>query len=260
MTVKAPEVTVSSPANGASVPAQVHVVAGGFSGFPVTAMQIYLDSALAYTVNSPNLDTTITLGSGAHTLVVKGWDSSGGNFYKSLTVTATNQAPVAALSVTSGSIVVGGSITASAAGSSDPDGSITNTVIAFGDGTSAAAVSAAHQYKVAGTYTVKSTVTDNLGATSTAAATVVVKPQFVTIISPTFTSTTNLQVRATGTASSGYPVTATQVYLDGVLKYQSTTSTADTTLPIAVGTHQITIQGWDATGATFKSSVNVTRQ
>ena len=143
---------------------------------------------------------------------------------------------------------------------SDPDGSIAKTVIAFGDGTSAPAVSAAHQYKVAGTYTVKSTVTDNLGATSTAAATVVVKPQFVTIISPTFTSTTNSQVRATGTASSGYPVTATQVYLDGVLKYQSTTSTADTTLPIAVGTHQITIQGWDATGATFKSSVIVTRQ
>ena len=147
VTVKAPEVIVSSPASGASVASQVHVVASGFSGFPVTAMQIYLDSALVYNVNAASLDTTIPLGSGAHTLVVKGWDSAGGNFYKSLTVTATNQAPVAALSVTSGSLLVGGSITASAAGSSDPDGSIAKTVIAFGDGTSAAAVSASHQYK-----------------------------------------------------------------------------------------------------------------
>jgi PKD domain-containing protein len=251
---------VSSPASGASVPAQVHVVAGGFSGYPVTAMQIYLDSVLTYTVNSPSLDTTITLRSGAHTLVLKGWDNAGRSFYKSLSITATNQPPVAALSISSGSILVGGSITASATGSSDPDGSIAGTVIAFGDGTSAAAISASHQYKLAGTYTVKATVTDNLGASSSATATVVVKPQFVTITSPTFTSTTNSSVRATGTASSGYPIAATQVYLDGVLKYQSSTGTADTTLSIAVGTHQITLQGWDATGTTFKSAVTITRK
>jgi PKD repeat protein len=260
VTVKAPEVIVSSPVNGASLPGQVHVVAGGFSGNPVTTMQIYLDSVMVYSVGSANLDTTITLGTGTHTLVVKGWDSAGHSFYQSLNVASTNKAPVAALSVTSGSILAGGSITASSAGSSDPDGSIASTVIAFGDGTSAAAVSASHQYKLAGTYTVKATVTDNLGASSTAIATVVVKPQFVTIASPTFTSTTATSVRATGSASSGYPVTATQVYLDGVLKYQSSTGTADFTLPIAVGTHQITIQGWDASGTTFKSAVTVTRK
>jgi PKD repeat protein len=154
---------------------------------------------------------------------------------------------------------VGGSITASAAASSDPDGTIAGAVISFGDGSSASAISASHQYTTAGTYTVKATVTDNMGASSTASATVVVKPPFVTIASPTSTSTTATSVRATGTASSGYPVVATQVYLDGVLKFQSSTSSADTTLPITVGTHQIVIQGWDSSGATFKSAVNVTR-
>jgi cytoskeletal protein CcmA (bactofilin family) len=87
-----------------------------------------------------------------------------------------------------------------------------------------------------------------------------VKPQFVTISSPTTTSTTSTSVRATGTSFSGYPVVATQVYLDGALKFQSSTGTADTTLPVAVGTHQLVIQGWDSSGATFKSAVNVTRQ
>jgi PKD repeat protein len=163
------------------------------------------------------------------------------------------------LSLNSGSILVGGSVTTSAAASSDSDGTIASTVISFGDGTSATAVSASHPYTVAGTYTVKATVTDNMGASSTASVTVVVKPPFVTITSPTFTSTTATSVRATGTASSGYPVVATQVYLDGVLKFQSSTNSADTTLPIAVGTHQIVIQGWDSSGATFKSAVNVTR-
>ncbi len=259
VTVKAPEVIVSSPASDAILPMQVHVVASGFSGNPVTAMQIYLDSVMAYSVGSASLDTTITVASGAHTLLVKGWDNAGRNFYKQLSVTI-NKPPVAALSLSSGSILVGGSITASTAASSDPAGTITSTVISFGDGSSASAISASHQYKVAGTYTVKATVTDNLGATSTASATVVVKPPFVTITSPTFTSTTATSVRATGTASSGYPVVATQVYLDGALKFQSSTSSADTTLPVAVGTHQIVIQGWDSSGATFKSSVTITKQ
>jgi PKD repeat protein len=258
VTLKSPEVIVSSPASGASVSSQVHVVAGGFSGNPVVAMQIYVDSALAYTVNAPTLDTVLTLSGGAHTLIVKEWDSAGQNSYKIVNVTAANQPPVAKLSLTSGSILVGGSIAASAAGSNDPDGTISNTVITFGDGASAAAISASHQYATAGTYTVKATVTDNQGASSTTTASVVVKPQFVTITSPTVASTTSTSVTVTGTASSGYAVTTTQVYLDGVLKYQTAGATANTTLPIAVGTHQITVQGWDTSGATFKSSMNIT--
>jgi PKD repeat protein len=260
VTVKAPEVIVSSPGNGAAVTSQLHVVAGGFSGFPVTTMQIYLDSALAYTVKSASLDTSLTVADGAHTLVIKGWDNSGRSFSKSLTVTATNQRPTAMLGLSSRSILVGGSITATSAGSSDPDGSIANAVIAFGDGTTTAAPSASHQYTLAGSYTVTATVTDNLGASSSTSVTIVVKPQSVTITSPTSASTTSSSVRVTGSASSGYPIKATQVYLDGVLKYQSSTPTVDTTLPISTGTHKITIQGWDISGATFKSSVTITRK
>jgi PKD repeat protein len=258
VSIKAPEVIVSNPANGALLSSKVHAVASGFSGNPVTAMQIYLDSILVYSVGSANLDTTITLASGTHTLIVKGWDNTAHSFYKTLRVTI-NKPPVAALTLSSRSILVGGSVTASASGSTDSDGKIASTVLSFGDGTSATAISASHQYKTAGTYTVKATVTDNLGASSSTSAMVVVKPPYVTITSPTFTSTTATSVRATGTSSSGYQVRATQVYLDGALKFQSSNSSADTTLPIAVGTHQIVIQGWDSSGATFKSAAMVTR-
>jgi PKD repeat protein len=256
--IKAPEVILTSPAAGALLPSQVHVVASGFSGYAVTAMQIYVDGAIVYSVNSPSLDGTISVASGPHTLTIKGWDVSGRNFYKQLAVTI-NKTPVAALTLSSRSILVGGSITASAAASTDSDGTIASTIISFGDGSSATAVSASHQYKTAGTYTVKATVTDNMGASSSTIATVVVKPPFVTIASPTFSSTTSTSVRVTGTSSSGYPVVATQIYLDGVLKFKSSTATADTTLPIAVGTHQIIIKGWDSSGASFMSSHSVTR-
>lgn len=258
--VKAPEVIVNSPSNGATVSALPAIVANGFSGNPVVAMQVYLDLALVYTANSSNLNTKIAMAPGPHSLIVKGWDSTGLTFSKILSVTAVNHAPAAALSLSSNSILVGGSITASAAASSDPDGSIAKATINFGDGTSAAALSASHQYKAAGTYTVTATVTDNLGAVSSTSATVTVKPQFVAIVSPTAASTTSTTVRATGNASSGYPVVATQVYLDGALKFQSSTSTADTTLSLSPGAHQITIQGWDSSGATFKAAVTITRK
>jgi PKD repeat protein len=258
VTVKAPEVIVSSPSTGAILGSQVHVAATGFSGNLVTTMQIYLDSVMVYSTPSANLDATITVGSGAHSLVVKGWDNTSKSFMKTVNITV-NKPPVAALRLNSGSVLVGGSISASAAASSDSDGSITSTIISFGEGTSVAAVSASHQYKVAGTYTVKATVTDNLGASSSTVASVVVKPPFVTITSPTFSSTTATSVRATGTASSNYAVVATQVYLDGVLKYKSSTNTADTTLAISLGTHQLIIKGWDSSGATFKKAVSITR-
>jgi PKD repeat protein len=348
VTVKAPEVIVSSPASGTSVASQAHVVASGFSGNTVTAMQIYLDSTLAYQVSAASLDTTLALTAGAHSLTIKGWDSGGRSFAKTLSVTATNQPPVVSLNISSGAILVGGSISASTAGSSDPDGTIVSTtinfgdgsaavsatsathvysapgtytviatvtdnlgaassksatvtvgtpnqppiavlslnsssilvggtinastagssdpdgaiagtVINFGDGSSAAAGSASHQYKAAGTYTVKATVTDNLGASSSTSKTVVVKPQFVTITSPAFNSTTSGSMVVSGSSHSGYPIMATQIYMDGSMKYKASGSTASTTLSISQGTHQITIQGWDSSGAVFKSSVTVTR-
>lgn len=257
ITVKAPEVIVTSPASGAITISPVQVVATGFSGYPVNAMQIYVDGGLTYNVGSASLNTTIAMAPGAHSLVVKGWDSSGRNFMKSLSVTIDQ--PVAAISLSATTILVGGSVTASSSGSTDPYGSITASQLNFGDGTLASATTAAHQYKTAGTYTVKATVTDNLGASSTASATLQVNPQYVSISSPAAGTITNPSVQVIGTANSGYPISATQVYLDGVLKYQTSASSVNVSLGIPKGSHLIVVQGWDSSGATFKSGVTVTR-
>ena len=257
VTVKAPEVIVSSPDNGALTISPVQVVATGFSGFPVTTMQIYVDGVLAYNVGSANLNASISGAPGSHQLVIKGWDNSGRNFTKSLS-SAVDQ-PVAAISLSSATILVGGSITASTTGSSDPYGSITASQIDFGDGTVVNSATASHQYKTAGTYTVKATVTDNLGASSTASITLTVQAQYVVISSPTGGPLTTRWVQVIGTAYSGYPIVSTQVYLDGTLKYQTSAGSVNITLTIPGGTHQICVQGWDSSGATFKAFVSVTR-
>jgi len=266
VTVQAPQVVIKSPVSSglsASVSVQplnspLHVVASGFSGFPVTAMQIYVDGTLVYGINASAIDTGLAVAPGAHAFVIKGWDNSGRSFSGSFSATV-NAPPVAALSLNTNSVLVGGSITASTAGSTDSDGSIVASSINFGDGTSISASSGTHQYTVAGTYTVAATVTDNAGASSSKSQSITVKPQFVTITSPTVTNTTNSSVVVSGTSFSGYPITAVQIYVDGSLKVQTNTSSVSKTLSLGVGTHSITVQGWDSSGATFKSAINVTR-
>lgn len=70
-------VYVSSPADGAAVSSPVQFVATGSSGAAVTAMQVYVDNALAYTTSGANLSASLSMSPGWHYIVVKSWDSTG---------------------------------------------------------------------------------------------------------------------------------------------------------------------------------------
>jgi MYXO-CTERM domain-containing protein len=65
---------------------------------------------------------------------------------------------------------VGQELAFNASGSSDADGTIASYAWDFGDGSTATGAQAAHTYQSPGFYTVRLTVTDNLGARSTAQA------------------------------------------------------------------------------------------
>lgn len=85
-----------------------------------------------------------------------------------------NQLPVA---VASGGPLTGTAplpVTFSSAGSYDPDGSIVSYAWDFGDGTSSTAASPTKTYSTAGTYTVRLSVTDNLGGGGSSTLTVTV--------------------------------------------------------------------------------------
>ncbi|HZU32345.1 MAG TPA: PKD domain-containing protein, partial [Candidatus Angelobacter sp.] len=153
------------------------------------------------TVSSLNI-AQFGLPAGNYTMFVKatGQPSMTNKMSAGTELTIGNQPPVAALSVSApaqGTTPV--AVTASTAGSVDPDGQIVATSINFGDGSAAVSTaSASHTYTKAGTFTVTATVTDNLGATASKSVAIVVGPS----------GTQPLTASVTATPGSGYAPSA----------------------------------------------------
>jgi phospholipase C len=68
-----PGVAICEPASGATVTSPVHIVATSkSSSSAVTVMQIYVDGLKKYEVNSPSIDTSLSMTDGTHKLTVQG--------------------------------------------------------------------------------------------------------------------------------------------------------------------------------------------
>jgi len=181
-----------------------------------------------------------------------------------LTVKPPNKPPVAMLSVTPTSGIAALTVTASSTGSSDPDGTIASTKIDFGDGTILSAASGTHVYSAAGSFTVRTTVTDNAGATTSASSIVSVQAPLsanaVTISAPLNNSVVSRWVTVSAAATGSVSIAKMQLYVDGVLRSEVAGSKLSILASLSVGAHSITVQSVDINGGLAKSSVTVTAQ
>ena len=84
-------ITMTSPANGASTISPVHVMAQANpnGAAPIAQIQVYLDGQVAYQAKSNTVDTYINAAAGQHTVVVKAWDSAGGQMTQQSVVNGT---------------------------------------------------------------------------------------------------------------------------------------------------------------------------
>lgn len=82
-------VTVNSPTNNATVSSPFNVVASASGPNPITAMQVYLDSQLVTTVQSGSLNASVSAATGAHSLVIQAWDTTGAVYKSALSVTVS---------------------------------------------------------------------------------------------------------------------------------------------------------------------------
>lgn len=89
-------VTVTSPANNATVTSPVHYVATATATSctkGVASMGIYVNNKLTYVVNGASLNTQISLSAGAENTVVQEWDNCGGATTTTINLTVVVPAP-----------------------------------------------------------------------------------------------------------------------------------------------------------------------
>ena len=88
-------VRIASPSAGATVgsPVQFAASATAPSGRVIDAMRIYVDSQEAYTVDASSINTTLSLGTGAHHISVQAWDNTGAVYLKKMKVTVGSSGP-----------------------------------------------------------------------------------------------------------------------------------------------------------------------
>jgi hypothetical protein len=79
----------------------------------------------------------------------------------------------------------------------------------------------------------------------------------VTICSPGNGSTVRSPVNIVAGTTDVTPVKLTQVYLDGRKIYETPLSAINVNLPIAGGTHRLTVQGLDTASVFFKKSISI---
>src|SRR6266850_585581 len=200
---------------------------------------------------------------GAYTLTGTVTDDHGASASQTALVNVSNQPPVAMLAVTPSSGIAPLTVSASTAGSKDPDGSIASSIINFGDGTAVSVGpggAASHLYSGPGSYILTATVTDDRGASTSAAGTATVTanvPRLVTVSSPGSGATVTSPVQIVATATTPNPLSALQLYVDGVKNYQQTSANLTKSVSLASGAHSITVKGWDTQGA-FSANVKVT--
>jgi hypothetical protein len=75
-------VNVSSPTPNSQNSSPVHFVASASGNYPIVAMIIYADNTSVYSANGASINTSVSLGSGNHYIVVQAWDNKN-NVYKS---------------------------------------------------------------------------------------------------------------------------------------------------------------------------------
>ena len=88
------QVVIKSPAEGATVSSPTQVSATADGGTSITSMQLYVDDGVAFQAESAQINTSLNLPGGAHTIVAQAWDQNG-NAFKSAPLHVQVQAPAA---------------------------------------------------------------------------------------------------------------------------------------------------------------------
>lgn len=279
----APDRSVTFCAPGSpTVTSPVRITAQGkFTQGFINLMQLYVDGVNKAQTTSNQLDTTLDITSGAHTLVAKARDNSGIFFSSTMTIsvpapTVCDVSSAATPSVTICTPVNNSSVTSpvqilAQAKDSQPvkrmqlylDGVSKLTVNSDQLNTTLPLAGGSHRISVVSTNlanaTNKSTVTVVVPAPALCDTSAAPTPS-VTICAPAPNATVASPVQVTAQSKDSLPVIRMQLYVDGVSKYTVSSDQLNTSVALASGVHRLSVVSTNSTNATSKTTLNVTVQ
>jgi hypothetical protein len=255
-----PEVSVSSPAGGASLssPITVQASASPTAGHTITGWRVYVDQVGSYSAGAANaIDPRIEMSAGEHTVLVRAWDNSGAFGDQTFSVTAKALKPAVTVLTPTNHANVGSPVNIQASCSPTAGQTITGWKI-YVDGVAAYTRGAVSEINASvglhtGTRTVLVRAWDTSGAygDQTLTLTVSSKPA-VAVSIPAIGSNvlSPIKIQASATASSGHSITGWAVYLDGSAAYRAGAVTSiSPSVSASTGTHTLVVRAWDSSGA-----------
>jgi hypothetical protein len=261
-------VTVTSPANGATLQGPVPYVASATTSCSkgVGGMGIYTaPGVLAYVANGVSLNTDLNLNPGTYNTVVEEWDNCGGATTTSVNVTVSAQSGVHVSSPASNSHV-GSPVNFVATGASSCSKGIGSMGIYTSPGALAYVVNGAslntNLNLNPGTYNAVIQEWDNCGGASTAPVTIIVSSQSgVHVSSPANASTVSSPVNfvATATTSCSKGIGSMGIYTaPGQLAYVSNGASLNSNLPLSAGKYNAVVEEWDNCGGATTTPLTIT--
>lgn len=173
-----PSVTVTSPADNATVDGVISITADANDDNGIIQVEFYADAVLIGADSTSPYETiwdSTTVVDGAHMLTATAIDTVSQTASHSISVAVDNvNDPPVADAGPDQSAFIGSVVNFDGSGSFDSDGSIVSYDWDFGDGVTVGGVTTNHAYSAVGIYTVTLTVTDNVGLTDQDAALVTV--------------------------------------------------------------------------------------
>lgn len=254
------DISVTSPANGSTVTSPAHFVASASSGYPITAIRIYVDNNPVYTTNSAYLDTQISMSPGNHYVVVQAWDSSGAVFRSPMQLTVSGSTGGVVIHSPGNGAAVSSPVPISASGYSSRPISAMRVYVDNADAytTSGGTINTTIPMSP-GPHKLSVQAWDSSGAVFVTPLnlTVAGTTPSISVASPSNGATVSSPVTFNATAVSPHPVTAMRVYVDSASAYATSGGTINTGIAMSPGWHNVVVQAWDSTGAVFKTAMNI---
>lgn len=290
--VSPPSVSVSSPANGATISGTVNVSISASDNSSVTLTELYLDNNLLGSDNaSPytfSLDTT-KLANGSHTILVKAYDGDGNVSSHSITVNVSNSLtdtipPTVSLIKPINGATVSGTVDVSASASDNTaiakveffiDNVLKNTQTTkgadgnYGFGWDSKTVSnGSHSiqtkaYDNAGNEGTSSTITVNISNVTPSSTSDTIAPQ-VSFINPSNGAKVSGKILINISATDNVGVSKINLYIDDKLtatltSYPYTYSWNTRPKSVFVGSHTLRAEAFDAAGNKGTASITVVK-